>query len=99
MLPKGVTVRPMGSEARKPWGGRLLEAAQCPDRARALGSLSEALMIPTDSPLAAIYLSDPVRWSKISPDSRLMEIAEWIKSECYEAMDLVSVPAISTLGD
>lgn len=99
MIPKGVTIRKMSEPPRNNQTNLLWSAACCNELPRARGSLCEALWIPPNSQLAQIHLSDPVRWSKIGAASRLMEIAEWLKAECYEAMDLVESAAVSTKGD
>lgn len=99
--PKGVTVRKMGDPlppGRRP--RNLLEAAALePDVTVARAMICTALRLPIDSSLAAIHLSEDYRWRRVEPWTRLIEIANWLKAECYECMDLVQCGEISTIGD
>lgn len=100
-IPAGVTVRKLGEP--KPLRTKprnLLEAAALADdlvvaRAYIAGPLS----LEHRSQMAIENLSETARWARLSPSSRLMEIANWLKAECFECMDLVSVDPISTIGD
>src|SRR5690242_10665584 len=100
-MPAGVTVRPFFTE--RPAINRprnvLERAALCSDRAEARDLICEALGIDPASPLAQTHLTWPERWARLSECGRLMEIAEWLRAEAYECMDLVEGAAISTLGD
>lgn len=102
MIPKGVTIRKMG-EPPRPIGlppRNDLESAALQDSLDAAKTvLAFGLRLNPDSPLAQIHLSEPARWARISPCTRLMEIAAWLKAECYEAMDLVESAAVDTKGD
>lgn len=100
-IPKGVTVRkPCDPEPdfKRPRNA-LERAAMCDDLATVKTIFSELLGLSPDSKLAAIYLSEPRRWKLMPPWARLDEIGKWLKAECFELMDLVSVPDISTKGD
>lgn len=100
-LPLGVTARQAGEPLVKmPKPRNVLEAAaMLPDRDAARRMIEAALGLDTHTVRSQENLSKPDRWARLDPSSRLMEIAEWIKAECFECMDLVETPAISTLGD
>lgn len=99
-MPRGVTVRTSAIEqapARKP---SLLEtAANNADRDAAIRLVAEALQIGVPNSREYLNVSDAWRWSRLSPCSRLSELAEWLRAEAFEAMDLIEMPAISTIGD
>lgn len=104
-IPAHVTVREYDDHLRNPpprrnSPGNLIEqAAQCDNRDIAASALLTALHI-FDERVCRDSLSDPERWRRISPESRLMEIAEWLRAEAYESMGLVRLPhPIPTLGD
>lgn len=69
------------------------------DRDAARRLIEAALGLDPNTVRSEENLSKPSDWVRISPPSRLMEIAEWIKAECFEVMDLAEAPAISTIGD
>lgn len=46
-----------------------------------------------------IHLSPQQRWEQLSESTRLMEIAEYLRAECYEAMLLGESSNVSTKGD
>ena len=100
-IPKGVTVRQIGDPL--PPGlrprNRLEAAAMLDDVAEAKAMLCGALALDPESGLARINISEAYRWKRFDPSSRLREIANWLKAECYECMDLVQVDPISTKGD
>lgn len=99
-IPKGVTVRKMGEPERtfSP-NNVLIQASLKDDVGEAKAIIANALGLSVDSPLAETHLSWPERWRRVSSWSRLIEIGNWINSECYEAMDLVEGPEVSTKGD
>lgn len=101
IIPRGVTVRKITDpepDFQRPRNA-LERAAMCDDLATVKTIFSELLGLSPDSKLAAIYLSEPARWKRLAPWARLDEIGKWLKAECFELMDLVSVPDISTRGD
>lgn len=99
-IPQGVTVRKMSDPERIPDPNNVLVIASTKDEvAEAKAVIAKALGLSVESPLAANCLSWPERWKRISPWSRLIEIGNWVNAECYEAMDLVEGPEVSTRGD
>lgn len=89
MIPRGVTIRqahePIPAIARP---RNLIESAAHMGRDEAIKTVREALGLQ-DTRLADLLLSEGWRWDRIDPASRLMEIAEWLRAEAYECMDLV----------
>lgn len=100
-IPKGVTVYPSltAIPARTTPRNAIERAAQCEDVEMAKRILCELLGLSPLSPLAAIYLSEPPRWKRLGPSSRLMELGAWLRAECYELMDFVDSPGVDTRGD
>lgn len=99
MIPHGVTVRRPGeSITRKP--NLLDKAAACDDRDAALKIIADALGLDLRSNVAKVCIwSDAHRWSRVTPDARLAELASWLNAECYECMDLVLIDApLSVVG-
>lgn len=95
-----VTVHAVGTVERTASPRNLIErAASCPCRADAIRMLAEPFGIAAPYRLADAVLSEPWRWSRIDPSSRLMELGEWLKAECFELLDLVNVGPINTKGD
>lgn len=99
-IPRGVTVRKMSDPKRTPDPNNVLVIASTKDDVEeAKAIIAKALGLSIDSQIAKTHLSWPERWRRISPWSRLIEIGNWINAECYEAMDLVEGPEVSTRGD
>lgn len=99
-IPEHVTVHTFGEVPKHDKPRNVLdEAAQCPSRALAVSAICTLLKINEHSHLIDLHLSDDQRWRKIPREARLKELAEWLYAECFELMDFVLVPGISTIGD
>ncbi len=99
-IPKGVTVRKVGDPRPQGKPRNILErAALSDDLLVAKAFVAGPLGLNPESQMAIENLSEDWRWKRIDPASRLMELANWLKAECYECMDLVEVGPVSTAGD
>lgn len=99
-LPKGVTVRKLGTAqaaAADRSHNLLWRMAREPDVFAAI----EMIGISRNSTLARLYLDTdmPHWWRRAAPSNRLQKMAAWLNAECYELMDLVEIPDVSTIGD
>ena len=103
-IPKGVTVRKPG-ERRSPRALRknslLWRMANQPRVEVVVETMCATLGIPTDSPLINVHLDagEPRLWRARPAWKRLENLADWLRGECFELMDLVDVGPVSTLGD
>jgi hypothetical protein len=73
----------------------LLEmAARCdsPDWAGAV--ISVALQLK-DERIARANLPDPEQWRRLTPEVRLMRLAEWLTEECFEAVEREEVKRLT----
>lgn len=101
-IPKGVTVREIGSDKPAVAKPRNLieQAALCDDRDFAASLLLSVLGI-TNTGVCVANLSDPAMWKRTPVEARLNEIGHWLRGECFELMDLVAfdTPKNMTIGD
>lgn len=93
-IPQGVTVRKAGEAKAAHVGPRNLleQAAQLDNVDQAALLIQTALGIKSGD-LAGLHLDEQRRWRRIDPATRLMQIAAWLRSECFECMDLVQTSA------
>jgi hypothetical protein len=100
-IPKGVTIRKHPDEPRPVHnpGNILWAAANAANRADAERIIIDALRLGENRSIIQHTLSEQGRWKRLDTSSRLMELGDWIKGECYELMDLITYQEVSTLGD
>jgi hypothetical protein len=99
-IPRGVTIRQPGEPVPIHATGNVLrQAARCDNRNQALKLIEDALKLGYREHFAEPHVSPQSRWARLSTSSRLQEISEWLRVECYELMDLVQVSGVNTRGD
>ena len=99
-LPHGITINKAGEERAPIVRPRnLLElAAMSDNRDMAISALMSAFGI-TSTHIAEAMLCDRERWKRIGAGGRLLEIADWLRAECFELLDFGEALPVSTRGD